>query len=174
MRTPHDTSERHSKSQFYWWLGFRWTNGTRESWIHDIKRKLIQNNTKRSSSYTKQRRGLSSSYSFNFPTAQKLKSKAQSLPHVHPSTALSEPRRHAFQPSDSVRLSHPIRAARKMKTTSGFWLRRKGDGGDGADGFAAPDSSLSQVRWRLLVQYESLVAMKAEVGVWLRVSSSSF
>lgn len=52
------------------------------------KKKIIQKkkNTKRSSSYTKQRRGLSSSYIFNLPSAQKLKSKAQSLPHVPPST----------------------------------------------------------------------------------------
>lgn len=57
------------------------------------KKKIIQKkkNTKRSSSYTKQRRGLSSSYIFNLPSAQKLKSKAQSLPHVPPSTDPAQP-----------------------------------------------------------------------------------
>lgn len=57
----------------------------RKRLIHKYQRKIIQNNTKGSSSYTKQRCGL---FFSNLSTARKLKSKAQSLPHVYPSTSV--------------------------------------------------------------------------------------
>lgn len=73
-----------------------WISGepmAREREINPQYQKIIQNNnTKRSSSYTKQRCGLLilllfKSFTFLLPP-KKLKSKAQSLPHVYPSTSV--------------------------------------------------------------------------------------